>query len=105
MKLIDRILYIDRLKRIKGTPDIKIITGIRRCGKSKLLQAFINYIETTEDNANVIFVDFTRLEFEPLREYHALYQYVQERHRHDKTRQPPIIQFITLLCNEYSWYI
>ncbi len=85
MKLIDRILYIDRLKRIKGTPDIKIITGIRRCGKSKLLQAFINYIETTEDNANVIFVDFTRLEFEPLREYHALYQYVQERHRHDKT--------------------
>ena len=57
MKLIDRILYIDRLKRIKGTPDIKIITGIRRCGKSKLLQAFINYIETTEDNANVIFVD------------------------------------------------
>ena len=62
MKLIDRILYIDRLKRIKGTPDIKIITGIRRCGKSKLLQAFINYIETTEDNANVIFIDFTRNE-------------------------------------------
>lgn len=85
MKLIDRVLYIDRLKRIKGTPDIKIITGIRRCGKSKLLQAFIKYIETTEDNANVIFIDFTRLEFEPLREYHALYQYVQEHHRHDKT--------------------
>ena len=62
MKLIDRVLYIDRLKRIKGTPDIKIITGIRRCGKSKLLQAFINYIETTEDNANVIFIDFTRNE-------------------------------------------
>lgn len=85
MKLIDRVLYIDRLKRIKGTPDIKIITGIRRCGKSKLLQAFIKYIETTEDNTNVIFIDFTRLEFEPLREYHALYQYVQEHHRHDKT--------------------
>ena len=62
MKLIDRVLYIDRLKRIKGTPDIKIITGIRRCGKSKLLQAFINYIETTEDNPNVIFIDFTRNE-------------------------------------------
>lgn len=55
MKLIDRILYIDRLKRIKGTPDIKIITGIRRCGKSKLLQAFINYIETLVSTKNLTF--------------------------------------------------
>ena len=80
MKLINRTLYTDRLKRIKGTPDIKIITGIRRCGKSRLLQEFIKYIETTEDDANIIFVDFTRLEFEPLREYHALCQYVQDHH-------------------------
>ncbi len=34
MKLIDRVLYIDRLKRVKGTPDIKIITGTRRGGCS-----------------------------------------------------------------------
>lgn len=85
MKLINRILYIDRLKRIKGTPDIKIITGIRRCGKSRLLQEFIKYIEGTEEVANIIFIDFTRLEYESLREYHALYQYVQEHHRPDKT--------------------
>ena len=85
MKLINRILYIDRLKRIKGTPDIKIITGIRRCGKSRLLQEFIKYIEGTEKEANIIFIDFTRLEFESLREYHALYQHVQERHLPDKT--------------------
>lgn len=85
MKLINRVLYIDRLRRIQGTPDIKIITGIRRCGKSRLLQEFIKYIEGTEKDANIIFVDFTRLEFESLREYHALYQYVQEHHRMDKT--------------------
>ena len=85
MKLINRTLYTDRLKRIKGTPDIKIITGIRRCGKSRLLQEFIKYIETTEDDANIIFVDFTRLEFEPLREYHALCQYAQDHHQSDKT--------------------
>ena len=85
MKLINRTLYTDRLKRIKRTPDIKIITGIRRCGKSRLLQEFIKYIETTEDDANIIFVDFTRLEFEPLREYHALCQYAQNHHQSDKT--------------------
>lgn len=85
MKLINRVLYLDRLRRIQGTPDIKIITGIRRCGKSRLLQEFIKYIDGTEKDANIIFVDFTRLEFESLREYHALYQYVQEHHRLDKT--------------------
>lgn len=81
MRLIERPLYIERLKRIKGTPDIKIITGIRRCGKSRLLQAFIKHIEETEKGANIIFIDFTRLEFEPLREYHALHQYVQDHYR------------------------
>lgn len=85
MKLIDRVLYIDRLKRIKGTPDIKIITGIRRCGKSRLLQEFIKYIESTERDANIIFIDFARLEFELLREYHALNQYVQDHRLPDKT--------------------
>ena len=81
MSLIERPLYIERLKRIKGTPNIKIITGIRRCGKSRLLQAFIKHIEETEKGANIIFIDFTRLEFEPLREYHALHQYVQDHYR------------------------
>ena len=81
MRLIERPLYIERLKRVKGTPDIKIITGIRRCGKSRLLQAFIKHIMETEESANIIFIDFTRLEFEPLRDYHALHQYVQNHYR------------------------
>ena len=85
MKLIDRPLYINRLKRINGSPDIKIITGIRRCGKSRLLQAFVKYIQSTENDANIIFIDYARLENESLREYHALHQYVLEHHQQGKS--------------------
>ena len=38
MKLIEQIFYLDKLKDVMETADIKVITGVRRSGKSKLLQ-------------------------------------------------------------------
>lgn len=81
MKLIKRQMYLDRLKNLKGTPDIKIITGIRRSGKSKLMQAFMHFIKESEPDANIISIDYTKISFEPLKEYHALNDYVEQRIR------------------------
>ena len=77
MKLIARPLYLEQLKRVQGVPDIKVITGIRQCGKSKLMESFIDYIKTTDPAANVIYIDFTDLKYEELNHYRKLYDYAE----------------------------
>lgn len=56
MKTIVRKKYLDRIIELNGTPDIKIITGIRRSGKSKLMQAYMEHLKTNCENINIIFM-------------------------------------------------
>lgn len=77
MRLIERTSLLAQLQEAKGTPDVKIITGVRRSGKSKLLTAFMEWIRQTEKDANIIFIDFRLMDAEPLKEYHALHEYVE----------------------------
>lgn len=84
MKLIERNEYLEQLKSVQGVPDIKVITGIRRCGKSKLMEAFIEYIKNTDAEANIIYIDFTELDFEELKEYHILNEYVKNAYVESK---------------------
>ena len=45
IKLITRNHYLNKLIDVKNTPDIKVITGVRRSGKSKLMDAFIDILK------------------------------------------------------------
>lgn len=84
MKLIERTLYLDKLKRVCGTPDIKVVTGVRRSGKSRLMDSYIGWIEESKKDSNIIYIDFTNLKYEGLKEYHTLNNYVEEHYRRGK---------------------
>ena len=58
MKILQRHDFLDKLIRTIKTPDIKVLTGIRRCGKSKLLELFIDYIKQNLPDANIIHINF-----------------------------------------------
>ena len=83
MKIIER-NYLKDLISIIGTPDIKVITGVRRSGKSKLLEQFKEYIEKNIENYNIIYINFSLLEFEQLNEYHKLNDYIESKYIQDK---------------------
>lgn len=77
MKIIKRDFYLEKMKNVMGTPDIKVITGVRRSGKSKLLEAFKQYVIDNIPNANIIHINFNLEEFEKLKDYHALNTYIK----------------------------
>ncbi len=85
VKTITRKKYLNRIIALNETPDIKIITGIRRSGKSKLMQAYMAYLKSHCENINIIFIDFMDLNFEELKEYHAMHAYVEAHYQPDKT--------------------
>ena len=80
MKLIER-EYLQKLIDTIGTPDIKVITGVRRCGKSKLMEQFIEYIMGAYDDANIIHINFSLMKFEDLQDYHKLYDYIKSAYK------------------------
>ncbi|MGI6781382.1 MAG: ATP-binding protein [Acholeplasmataceae bacterium] len=81
MKLIERTLYLDRLKRVRNTPDIKIITGIRRSGKSELMRAYFKHIKETEPETNLIEIDYGDLKYDDIKDYKSLYSYVESNYQ------------------------
>ena len=83
MKLIKRNKYLQKIVNVIGTPDIKVITGVRRSGKSKLLEAFRDYVIENIPNANVIHINFNLAKFEEYKDYHALNDFIEKSFKKD----------------------
>lgn len=81
MKLIDRNVYLDKMISVIGTPDIKVVTGVRRSGKSKLLEAFRDYVEKTYADANVIHINYNLTKFESFKDYHVLNTHIEKSYK------------------------
>lgn len=78
MKLIKRPFYLENLVNVKDVPDIKIVTGVRRSGKSKLLDAFYNYLLADNEPKNVIRIKLNLKKYEALLNSDKLYDYIDK---------------------------
>ena len=78
-ELINRPEYLKQLIENKDVDLVKIVTGIRRCGKSSLLDLFHNYLtESGIDSAHIIHMNLESLRYRELSDYLALYDYVKK---------------------------
>ena len=76
-KIIKR-KYLQDIIDVIGTKDIKVITGIRRNGKSELLKMFIDYIKENDNKNNIIYIDYNLDEFDYLKQYKELIKYIKK---------------------------
>ncbi len=83
--MVTRKEYLNQLMAWKDEQVIKVVTGIRRCGKSTLLKQFQDYLLGEGISPEqIIFINFEDLDFEYLLDYKALYAYIKERLCQDK---------------------
>jgi len=78
--MVERKRYIEKIIPFIEIPVIKVITGIRRCGKSTLLKQIIQLLENRNvANEQIIHINMELMEFDGLKNYRDLYTYIQER--------------------------
>ena len=78
--MVERKEYLEALLSWKNEQVIKVVTGIRRCGKSTLLAQFQQrLLQDGISSEQIVSVNFEELEYEELQDYHRLYAYLKER--------------------------
>ena len=77
--MIERLEYLEKLKKWKDKDVIKVVTGIRRCGKSTLFDLFINYLHSVGiDSKHIISINLEAPDYD-FQNYRDLYNYVMEK--------------------------
>lgn len=83
--MVNRDEYLEKLKQWRNEKIIKVVTGIRRCGKSTLLEQYRNHLLETNVNENqIIAINFEDMAYDDLLDYKKLYAYLCERLSYDK---------------------
>ncbi|HCS74990.1 MAG TPA: ATPase [Clostridiales bacterium] len=78
MRIIDRDAYLNWLIRHKGKQIIKVVSGVRRCGKSTLFSIYQDYLlQNGVDASQIIMLNFEDIEYEELSNYRLLYDYIK----------------------------
>ncbi len=78
--MIERKEYLDNLIALRDKQVIKVVTGVRRCGKSTLFELYIDYLKKTGvSDRRIIEVNLESLENADLLDYKSLYDYIKER--------------------------
>lgn len=83
-----------------GTPDIKVLTGVRHSGKAKLLEAFMDYIMKNISNASIIHINFNLSKYDNLKEYKALNEYIETNYVDGKDNFVLIDEI--QMCNKFE---
>ncbi len=80
MKRMERREYLSKLKRFRDKKLIKVVTGIRRCGKSTLMEKYRDWLITQGvSSGRIVFINFEDYDYFSLRDPQNLYSYVKER--------------------------
>ena len=80
MKRMERREYLSKLKRFRDKKQIKVVTGIRRCGKSTLMEKYRDWLITQGvSSGRIVFINFEDYDYFSLRDPQNLYSYVKER--------------------------
>ena len=83
--MVERKQYLQKLKSLRDMQIIKVITGVRRCGKSTLLSMFKDVLLSDGvSDTQITFINFEDVESEPLLDYRTLYKYIIGRLCPDK---------------------
>lgn len=78
--MVQRKEYLDKLIEWREKQIIKVVTGVRRCGKSTLLSLYIDYLKASGvSDEQIVAVNLEDIEYENLLDYKPLYNYIKER--------------------------